>query len=234
MARDSNRIHSTALIGSGVFLGDGNDVGPYAVIHDGVVIGNNNVIGAHSVIGGPPEISGWDALRIDEDNWPLGRHGHGVRIGHGNDLREFVSLQAGSVRATTLGNHCFLMSHVHVSHDCQLADQVAISGGASLAGHVSIGRGANLGLNSAVHQFRVIGAGAMIGMGAAVVADIPNLCKAVGVPARIIGLNRVLLQRLGIVIERIDGLEDTARNSGWRLPDVDSAELMDLLDADSN
>jgi UDP-3-O-[3-hydroxymyristoyl] glucosamine N-acyltransferase len=44
-------IHPTAVIGRGVELGEGVDVGPYAVLEDHVRVGTGSRIGAHCVVG---------------------------------------------------------------------------------------------------------------------------------------------------------------------------------------
>jgi len=44
-------IHPTAVIGEGVFLGEGVSILPYAVIESGASIGRSSVIGAHSYVG---------------------------------------------------------------------------------------------------------------------------------------------------------------------------------------
>jgi len=44
-------IHSTAILGKGVELGEGVTIGPYAVLEDGVILGDGVRIGAHSVLG---------------------------------------------------------------------------------------------------------------------------------------------------------------------------------------
>ena len=44
-------IHPTAIIGTGVALGEAPSIGPYAVVEAGAVLGDRVTIGAHSVIG---------------------------------------------------------------------------------------------------------------------------------------------------------------------------------------
>jgi UDP-3-O-[3-hydroxymyristoyl] glucosamine N-acyltransferase len=44
-------IHSTAVLGKGVELGERVSIGPYAVVEDGSVLGDGVSVGAHSVIG---------------------------------------------------------------------------------------------------------------------------------------------------------------------------------------
>lgn len=44
-------VHRTAVLGRGVELGDGVEIGPYAVVEDGVIIGDGTRVGAHCVVG---------------------------------------------------------------------------------------------------------------------------------------------------------------------------------------
>ena len=44
-------VHPTAVLGDGVRLGDGVEIGPYAVVEDDVSIGDGTRIGAHCVVG---------------------------------------------------------------------------------------------------------------------------------------------------------------------------------------
>ncbi len=44
-------VHPTAVLGSGVRLGDGVSIGPHAVLEDGVSIGDDGAVGAHVFIG---------------------------------------------------------------------------------------------------------------------------------------------------------------------------------------
>src|SRR6478609_8203738 len=78
-----------------------------------------------------------------------------------------------------------------------IGDRATVAAGTTLAGHVRVGAGANLGMGAAVHQRRVVGPGAMVGMGAVVTRDVPPFAKAFGSPVRLVGVNTVGLQRSG-------------------------------------
>lgn len=203
----SNNIHPTAVIGPNVILGSGNQIGPYSVIHDGCTIGDDNIIGSHVVIGSAPEIRGWQEFTTPFPQLFPQAHGLGVRIGNRNVIKEFVAVQAGSEMPTSLRDDTFLMDKVHIAHDCEINSKATIACGTMLAGHVSVQVGANLGLNVSVHQFRCVGIGAMVGMGAVVATDIPPLAVATGIPARVRRLNSVLLKRLGFAEDVISTIE---------------------------
>jgi len=67
-----------------------------------------------------------------------------------------------------------------------LGDSVHICPGVHLAGGVSVGDCSWVGIGSNIIQQLRIGAGVVIGAGAAVIGDIPDGATACGVPAKII------------------------------------------------
>ena len=64
-----------------------------------------------------------------------------------------------------------------------------IAPGVCLAGRVRVGSGAFFGLGANVIQCLSIGDHAVIGAGAAVIADVPDYATAVGVPAKVIKIS---------------------------------------------
>jgi UDP-N-acetylglucosamine acyltransferase len=187
-----NFIHPTAVIGAGVMLGEGNQIGPYAVIFGPCTIGDDNWIGPHVAIGTPAQSRSHHHSRAT-----TGGTGEGVRIGNRNVIREFATVHQGTVRTTELGSGCYLMAYTHVSHDSILMDEVTLSNGTQLGGHAWIGMGANLGLGTVAHQFATIGAYAMIGMQSMVKGSIEPFTVATGIPARVQRLNIIGLERAG-------------------------------------
>lgn len=107
----------------------------------------------------------------------------GSSVGAGSILLAGTVLTA-SVR---VGRHVVVMPHGTLTHDDVLEDFATLASGVSLGGRVHVGRAAYLGMNSSVRQHLRIGAGATVGMGAAVVADVPPGETWVGVPARLAG-----------------------------------------------
>jgi UDP-N-acetylglucosamine acyltransferase len=69
---------------------------------------------------------------------------------------------------------------------------------------VRVGDGANLGLGVSVHQRRLIGPGAMVGMGAVVTRDVPPWATAFGSPARVRTANVVGMRRSGLPEEAVE------------------------------
>lgn len=72
-------------------------------------------------------------------------------------------------------------------HDCDLGEAVHLCPGARLAGSVRVGAGGWVGVGASVRDRVRLGEWCYVGAGAAVVADLPPGCLAVGVPARVRG-----------------------------------------------
>jgi UDP-N-acetylglucosamine acyltransferase len=215
----TNRIHPTAIIGTGVELGVHNIIGPYSVILGPCRIGDGNWIGPHVTIGAPAE----DRDGPHPAAWEGELAGQGVTIGNGNRIREHVSITQGTRRSTTVGDGCYLLANSHLGHDALVDDGVTIACAVQLGGHSHIWAHANLGLGAVVHQHCHVGPGAMIGMGAAVRREVSPFTVVVGVPARVTGVNVVGLRRLGCdpaMVERIEpDMRDPAALLGYGLPE---------------
>lgn len=103
-----------------------------------------------------------------------------------------ASLGAGSVvfagvvvnPGARVGRNVILNTSATVDHDCVLGDHVHLSPGVHLGGTVQIGDGSHLGVGVAVRNNLAIGRWTVVGVGAAVVADLPDEVVALGVPAR--------------------------------------------------
>lgn len=187
-----NSVHPTAVIGDDVTLGDGNVIGAFAVILGPARIGDRNWIGPHVVIGTPAEIRGIDHGLI------AGGIGTGIQIGDDNVIREYTTVHQGHYATTVIGNGCYLMNKCYIAHDDVLHDGVTMASSVTLGGHVQVGTGANLGMGAIVHQRRVIGGLAMVGMSAVVTRDVPPASLAYGNPCRVRSANRVGMQRAGV------------------------------------
>jgi UDP-N-acetylglucosamine acyltransferase len=208
----ATRVAATAFIGPGVELGVGVSVAPFAVLVGPTRIGDHVRIGPGSHVGGAPEI----ASARQNDAWDGDLDHHEVVIGDRSVLRDHVVVHHGSVRPTVIGDGCQLFSRVYVAHDVQVGEGVTLSAGVSLGGHATIRGGANLGLNVSVHQRRVVGAFAMVGMGTPVVRDVPPFATVYGVPARLRGSNRFGMERAGLGAEDVDAATEFLRTG--RIP----------------
>ena len=223
-----NQIDPTAVIGPDVSMGYGNKIGPYTVILGRVKIGNNNWFGPHVVIGTPPEhkeLRFSTALSLD------GR----VDIGSDNIIHEFTSIQSSIELSTTLGDKNFVMNKTHIGHDCRIGNDVIISSGSLIGGHVIIEDLANIGLGAIIRQRLCISTLSMVGMGAIITKNHPPYSTLVGVPAKIMDVNKIGLDRAGIEISHSQllilskAIQDRDLSLIHKLPPVISQTLIDYF-----
>jgi len=206
------QIHPTAIIDPKAELHDSVSVGPYAVIGPHVRIGARCSIGAHCMIDGHTRLG--DDNRIFQfasiggppQDKKYGGEPTGLEIGNGNTIREFVTINTGTVQdvgVTRLGDDNWIMAYVHIAHDCQLGSHLILANAVQLAGHVHLGDWAFLGGLSGVHQFVRVGAHAMTGFQTRLAQDLPPFVTAAGNPAQAQGINQEGLRRRGYSPERI-------------------------------
>jgi len=181
-------IGAFAIIGEGCVVGDGCVISPRATLERNVTTGADVKVGIGSILGGAPQ----DLKYAGEETT--------VEVGEGTVIREYVTINRGTSHSfkTTVGNHCLLMSYVHIAHDCNVGNNVILSNVVQLAGHVTIEDKAIISGVSAVHQFARIGRHSFIGGFSRVSKDIPPFLKAVGNPVKLYGLNTIGLQRSGM------------------------------------
>lgn len=158
MMGHGNYVHPTAVISPDANIGEGNHFGPYVVVRGDVTIGNQNRFESHCSIG--------TAAEHHEEFWKEPRNG--VIIGSCNVFREFVTVNCGTNSETQVGWNNVILRGAHISHDTIVEDCCTISCNVLIGGHSRIMKFANLGLGSILHQFSVVGTGAMLGMGTVV------------------------------------------------------------------
>ena len=205
-------IHPTALIDPQAELAEGVQVGPYTVVGPHVRIGADTHIGAHCVVEGHTRIGRNNRIfqfaSIGAAPQDKKYQGEPTRldIGDGNTIREFVTINTGTVQdggVTRLGDDNWIMAYVHIAHDCHLGNHTIIANATQLGGHVQVGDWAFLGGLSGVHQFVRVGAHAMTGFQTRLSQDLPPFVTAAGNPAEATGINAEGLRRRGFSAERI-------------------------------
>ncbi len=103
-----------------------------------------------------------------------------AEIGKGTYIGPFAVIQV----CAKVGDNIIINTRVTVEHDCIIEDHSQLCPSVTLSGTVIIKEGAFLGTNSCTRQNLIIGKNAVIGVGGAVVNDIPSNVTVVGVPAR--------------------------------------------------
>ncbi len=129
-------IHPTAIFDPSARIAESAEIGPYCVIAADVSIGERTRLIAHVYTEGP--------LAIGDDNvlypyssigaWPQDLKYHGerstTRIGHRNQIREFVTIQRGTEGGgmiTEIGDDNLLMAYVHIAHDVKVGSHIVLA-----------------------------------------------------------------------------------------------------------
>jgi UDP-N-acetylglucosamine acyltransferase len=180
-----NFFHPTAVVHPDAQIGHDNYIGPYTVIASGVRIGNGNRIESHVSIGTAAEKHGYF---LSEGK---------VEIGSFNILREFVTVNAGAEKNTSISDRCILLRGSHLGHGVEVEQNCTISCNVLVGGESFIGKYSNLGLGSILHQFSTVPPWSFLGMGAVLTktAKMKPGQIWVGSPARFLKMNDVGLQR---------------------------------------
>jgi UDP-N-acetylglucosamine acyltransferase len=245
------QIHPTAVVHPRAELAQDVEIGPFSVVGEHVKIGRGTKLMAHVYVDGWTEIGDrcqlYPYASIGTPPQHLQYLGEPTRvvIGHDNILREYVTVNRGTVQGggvTSIGNRNFLMAYVHVAHDCHLGNHLIMANAATLAGHITIGDHAIIGGLVGIHQFVRVGPYVMIGGCSAVGRDVPPFMRAAGgYRAQLYGLNSVGLKRHGFSNERIVTLKKAYEllfRSGHRMAEAmkiaredfrDSADVLQVL-----
>lgn len=200
------QIHPSAIISPSAKIGHNVKIGPYCIVGETVVLDDNVELQSHVVVEGDtfvgegtkifPFASIGQYPQILKYNGEKGK----VIIGKRNRIREYVTIQAGSVDGgliTKLGDNNLLMVGVHIAHDCIVGNHTVLANYVSLAGHVEVGDFAVIGGLSAVHQFTRVGAYSMVGGVSGLVRDLIPFGTAHSDRAHLEGVNLTGMKRRG-------------------------------------
>jgi UDP-N-acetylglucosamine acyltransferase len=209
-------IHSTAIIDPTARVDPSCKVGPYCVIGADVELGKGCHLISHVVIEGPTKIG------VDNGFFPFSSIGLApqdltyageptrLEIGDHNEIREFVTINRGTVKGggvTRICDHNLIMAYTHIAHDCQVGSHIIMANAATLGGHVTVEDWANVGALCPVHHFVRIGTHSIIGGGSTITRDVLPFSKTSadrGTSAY--GLNAIGLERRGFTKDRIKKL----------------------------
>jgi UDP-N-acetylglucosamine acyltransferase len=213
-------IHATALVDPAARVAADVMVGPYSIIGPDVEIDHNCWIGSHVVIDGRTRIGAdnrifpFVSLGHEPQDKKYAREATSLEIGRGNTIREFVTINRGTVQdqgLTQIGDDNWIMAYVHIAHDCRIGSHTVLANNATLAGHVHIGDYVTLGGATLVHQFCHIGEHAFAAFGARINKNVPPFVTVCEGRARPRGLNTEGLKRRGFDEARIRALKEAYR-----------------------
>lgn len=226
-------IHPTAIVDPTAQLHPSVEVGPYSIIGANVSIGEGTWIGPHVVLRGPMSIGRGNRIyqfaslgELSQDKSARDDDDTRVEIGDNNTIREYVTIQRGTLKdqgLTRLGDDNWVMAQAHIAHDCIVGSHTILANGSTLAGHVTIEDYVGLGGYTLVHQFCRVGAHSYTGGGAVVLRDLMPFVIAEGQPARPRGINTEGLKRRGFSAEDIGAIKDAFKRvylSGALMSDV--------------
>lgn len=204
------KIHPTALVDPGARLDDGVEIGPFAVVESDTEIGENTIVGPNAVIRPGARIGKechiWQGASIAAAPQDLKFKGEStlLRIGDGTTVREFCTLNRGTSAhgETSIGSGCLIMAYSHVAHDCVIGNNVVAANNLAMAGHVSVGDNVNIGGVVSIHQFCRIGSYAFIGASSYLNVDVVPYALTSNEPTRVVGVNKIGLERRGFSPER--------------------------------
>jgi UDP-N-acetylglucosamine acyltransferase len=207
------KVHPTAIIDPSAKVHPSCKIGPYCVIGPEVELGEGCHLVSQVAIEGPTKIGADNKLfpfcSIGMAPQDLTYAGESTRleIGNHNQIREFVTINRGTVKGgglTRVGSHILIMAYTHIAHDCAIGDHVILANAATLGGHVTVEEWAQVGAVCPVHHFVRIGAHSFIGGGTTVTRDVLPFSKTSAArDAQAYGLNAIGLERRGFSKERI-------------------------------
>ncbi len=209
-------IHPTAIVDVNAQIGANVTIGPYTVIGPEVKIDDDTIIENHVTIKGKSSIGqrnfigpytsiGLSAQDKDHRNEPTL-----VEIGNDNEIREYVSINRGTLGGTGItrvGNNNQLFISVHLGHDTSIGDNCMLANNTTLGGHVQIGSSVVTGGLSGFHQFCRMGDFAMLGGYSVAYQDVPPYMTCTGARAQLLGLNLIGLERNGFNKSEIEEIQ---------------------------
>ena len=206
-------VHPTAIIDSKAKIHPSSKIGPYCVIGPEVELGEGCELGSHVAMEGPSKIGAHNRFfpfsSIGLAPQDISYRGEPTRleIGDNNQIREFVTINRGTVKGgglTRIGSDNLIMAYTHIAHDCRIGSHIIMANAATLGGHVIVEDWATVGALCPVHHFVRIGKYAFIGGGTTVTRDVLPFSKTSAERGtHAYGLNAVGLERRGFAKERI-------------------------------
>ena len=206
-------IHPTAIVDPAAKLHPSCRVGPFCTIGAEVEMGEGCELISHVVVGGPTRVGArnhfypFSSIGLAPQDLSYAGQPTRLEIGDDNTIREFVTINRGTVKGgglTKVGSHGLVMAYTHIAHDCRIGDHVILANAATLGGHVIVEDWAQVGALCPVHHFVRIGTHAFIGGGTTITQDVLPFSKTSAERGtHAYGMNSVGLQRRGFSKERI-------------------------------
>ena len=212
----TTEIHATAIVDGKALIGNNVVIGPYSVIGPEVTIDDETVIENHVTIKGKTRIGKrnsigpYTSIGLSAQDRAHRNEPTEVLIGDDNEIREYVSINRGTLGGTgitKIGNDNQLFISVHLGHDTSIGDRCMLANMTTLGGHVQIGSYVVTGGMSGFHQFCRVGDYAMLGGYSVAFQDVPPYMTCTGPRAQLLGLNLIGLERNGFDSDQIKEIQ---------------------------
>lgn len=190
-------IHPTAIIHPEAKIGISCHIGPYCVIgkamigdncyidshvriYDNVLIGHDCVIKTAAVLGG----AGFGYERDEDGNkFRFPQIGQLI-MGNHVEVGANTCIDRGALSDTVIGDYTKINNLCHIAHNNKIGKNVTITGCVNISGSNVIDDNVWIAPNASLKGWVHIGEGAIVGMSAVVVKNIPAYETWVGNPAR--------------------------------------------------
>jgi UDP-3-O-[3-hydroxymyristoyl] glucosamine N-acyltransferase len=173
-------VHPSAVVHGEI--GEGTTVGPLVYIGPKVTIGSDCIISPGAIIGS----DGFGYEKQDDGSWkPKPQGAGGVVIADDIHIGANSVIHAGSYRPTSIGSGTRIDASVFVAHNVQIGRDCLIIAQSEISGSVEIGDRVYIAPAVSVRDHISIGAGAFVGLGSVVVADVEPGTTIYGVPAKV-------------------------------------------------
>ncbi len=204
-------IGAGAVIGAGsrimgqVSIAPGVRIGEDALLHAGARLGRNTVAGDRLIVQ-PNAVIGGDGFSfvtetashvetaraelgqgvVADEADPTWHRIHslgGVVLGDDVEIGACATIDAGTIRPTSIGNGSKIDNLVQVGHNCIIGDHCLLCGHVGLAGSVTIGDRSVLGGKVGISDNLTIGADVVLSGGSIVLSNVPAGRVMMGYPA---------------------------------------------------
>jgi len=179
---NSTKIHTSAVIGEEVEIGDQCDIGPHVHIRGKVTIGDRCTIKSGASIGG--DGSGY----LEGENGELVKQMYQGKVIIEDDVEIGANsvIDRGDFEETIVGKGTKIDDLVHISHDTVVGKHTMINRGCSTSGTVKIGDHVTMHPHATIAPHIEVEDRAEIGMNSTVLDDVKAGTTVVGSPAKII------------------------------------------------
>jgi UDP-3-O-[3-hydroxymyristoyl] glucosamine N-acyltransferase len=168
------------VIGADVIIGPGCRIGSNCQIEN-ALIGSNVKIGSSVTIGGSGFGFEDDPISGDVLEFP---HVGGVKIGNNVSIGSSTCIDRASIGDTVIGDGTKIDNLVHIAHNVSIGNRCKIIALTIIGGSVSIGENSWISPGVAIRDWRKVGKGALVGIGAVVTKDVAIDEVVVGNPAK--------------------------------------------------